>query len=282
MKAKPFLKWAGGKRNLIPELEKYVPTTIFDYYEPFLGGGALFFHLSDRINNAYLSDINTKLIITYNTIKYNPEKVIELLTTDKLYMNEYLKMNDDEFAQKIYNTRRLIFNKFMVTHPEIASSLIFLNHTCFNGLYRVNKQGYFNVPYGHYKNPLIFNKDNLLACSEALDKAIIQDLDYVEFFKECVPTSEDLVYLDPPYYPIKSTSFHKYSEDTFLEKEHIKLEQLAWDLRSTGATIIISNSDTEFIRDLYHRWNVNTVYAPRNISAKPIFRKSITELIITN
>ncbi len=220
----PFVKWAGGKGQLLPELNKMIPNQFNTYFEPFLGGGAMFFYLVSRgmkFNNAYLSDTNIELITAYKVIKVNPKGVIELLQT---YDIEYKKYPPDseqrrEYYYRLRDTRNMIE---LSSDIKIAARFIALNRTCFNGLYRVNKKGEFNVPPGEYKNPLICDCNNLKNVSNALARATILADDYRNVTQNA--QKGDFIYLDPPYQPLNYTSyFTAYTTDGFDDKDQLQL-----------------------------------------------------------
>lgn len=263
IKTTPFIKWAGGKRGIMKELVSRFPKNINNYYEPFVGGGAVFF--TNNFKNSNLSDLNQDLIITYNIIKNNPKELIDLLIIHN-------KNHSKEYFYKI----RLQHN---LTNPiEIASRFIYLNKTCFNGLYRVNKSGEFNVPFGKYKNPNIIQKDNILACHNKLENTNIKYQEYNKINSK----AGDFVYFDPPYYPIDQKYFTSYTKYGFTQKDHIELRDFALNLIDNGVNIMISNSDTKYTRELYNipEFKINTIIAPRYINANGN-RIPIKELIIT-
>jgi DNA adenine methylase len=265
--AAPFIKWAGGKRGIIEELVKHLPDTFGHYYEPFMGGAALFFEIRTRLETAYLSDINLDLVITFAVVM----KIPELLITK---LEEHARKDSEEYYYKIRA-------QFDLQEPvEIAARFIYLNKTCYNGLYRVNKKGEFNVPRGSSTNPNIIQRENILACSQSLRKARIE---YREF-DSIRPNSGDFVYFDPPYHPADSTSFTKYTKLDFSEKDQQRLRDFALQLNKTGVKVMLSNSDTPFIRNLYNStvWNVDTVQAPRMVNCKADGRGAVNELLITN
>lgn len=264
--AAPFIKWVGGKRSIITELTSRLPATFNDYYEPFLGGGALFFELHERLNNAYLSDTNIDLLIAYQAVKLDPKKLIELL-------EEHAKKHSDEYYYTVRAQQEL------KDPVEIAARFIYLNKTCFNGLYRVNSKGEFNVPVGSYKNPGIVTEANILACNTALKSADIKLCDY----KNIKPKSGDFVYFDPPYHPTSDTaSFTAYSKDGFTEKDQADLRDLYIRLDKAGVKVMLSNSNTPFIQKLYKGFNIDIVYAPRYVNCKPNKRNAVEEVLITN
>ncbi len=274
-KPKPFVKWVGGKRQLLEQFKRlnlYPPdgfdSTKHKYFEPFVGGGAVFFDLMPE--KATLSDLNKELVITYNVIKENVEDLIKSLKEHK---------TDKEYYQKVRSQ-----NPEEMDNISIASRFIFLNRTCFNGLYRVNKQGKFNVPYGKYVNPLICDVDNLRKVSKSLRDIEIKQRDYKEVLGE---TKEgDFIYFDPPYYPLNRTSsFTSYTTEGFFEKEQKELRDTFIELHKKGCFVMLSNSDTEFINNLYKDINgvkINKIYAGRMVNADAKKRGKITEVLITN
>lgn len=265
--AAPFIKWAGGKRGIIDELIKHLPETFENYHEPFMGGAALFFEIQPRIGRAYLSDINLDLVLTFKVVQKAPEALIAKL-------EEHARKDSNDYYYKIraqYDLQEPI---------DIAARFIYLNKTCYNGLYRVNKKGEFNVPRGNANNPNIIQRENILASSKALQKARIE---YHEF-DSIKPQSGDFVYLDPPYHPADSTSFTKYTKLDFSEKDQQRLRDFAYQLNKTEVKVMLSNSDTPFIRSLYNSaiWNIDTIQAPRMVNCKADGRVAVNELLITN
>jgi len=262
------VKWAGGKRNIINELRDRLPKRFNAYYEPFLGGGAFFFEICTHfLDNAFLSDINLELILAFNVIKRDPEPLISLLE------DHALKHSNDYYYR--------IREQHDLQDPvKIAARFIYLNKICYNGLYRVNKKGYFNVPVGRYTNPTIFRRDNLVACSKALENVCIE----FRAFDTVKPQTGDFVYCDPPYYPLDKTSrFTNYTGANFNEEDQLRLRNFAHTLHQSGVFVMLSNSDTEFIRDLYAAspFSINMVESPRYINCKPGKRNPVNELIIT-
>lgn len=265
---RPFLKWAGGKSKLIEQYIPYFPQSFTNYYEPFLGGGAVFFYFcSVRPDaNKFISDINPELINTYLCIKNNVEPLIELLK------NHQLQHTKDYY----YKMR----SHFQASDIERAARLIYLNKTCFNGLYRENSQGLFNVPMGKYKNPTICNADLLRSVSVALQSAAVSLRPYSDINAN---NDRDFVYFDPPYYPLSSTSnFTTYSRYVFKETEQIKLKDTFTKLANQGVKVMLSNSDCAFIRELYADFNIYEILASRAINSKAENRGKITELLITS
>ena len=275
--AKPFVKWVGGKRQLIPELLKNIPKNFNNYFEPFVGGGALFFELYNlgilKNKTFYLFDINEELINTYKVIKNHPSELIDELKEFKIKHNKefYYQIRELDRSENYKDLDNIIK----------AARFIYLNRTCFNGLYRVNKKGYFNVPIGSYKNPQIVNEENILAVSIALQNAIIKHCDYKETLKYV--TENDFIYFDPPYYPINKTSnFTSYTQDNFLEKEQIELFETFKTLSNKGCFVLESNSDTDFINNIYKEFIIEKVFANRAINSNGNKRGKITEILIRN
>jgi DNA adenine methylase len=265
---RPFLKWAGGKSKLIQQYLTYLPSknNYKNYYEPFLGGGAVFFHIQP--SNAMLTDINAELITAYRCVRDNVKELIYLLNKHKL-------QHDKDYY---YSVRA---NPGQ-TDLEKAARLIYLNKTCFNGLYRVNSQGKFNVPLGRYKNPNICPEDLLLAASEALCRAEIKQANFTEILNHA-SNSDDFVYFDPPYYPISETSyFTSYSSYSFEESQQIKLRDVFVQLSERGVKVMLSNSDCQFIRNLYSNFNIHTISAARTINSNTTKRGKINEVLITS
>ncbi|MDR3030924.1 MAG: DNA adenine methylase [Holosporales bacterium] len=259
--ARPFVKWVGGKRSIIGDLLSRIPEEFNTYFEPFVGGGALFWNIP-RQGNAYLADINFHLIITYRMIRDNVEAVISRL--------EYHKKNHSE---KYYLEAR---GKLSDTEEpiEIASLFIYLNKTCYNGLYRVNRSGTFNVPMGRYSDPKIVDSNNLRKCSKFL-----ADVDIFQHgFSQIKPKKRDFIYFDPPYHE----TFSAYDGSGFGDKEHKQLADFCRRLDASGVLFMLSNSDTPFIRQLYDGYNMVNVDASRFISCKGNERKKENELIIRN
>ena len=273
--AKPFVKWVGGKRQLIPELLKHIPKKFNNYFEPFVGGGALFFELYNlgilKDKKVYLFDINKELINTYKVIRNYPNELIESL-------KEFKTKHNKEFY---YQIRELDRNEDYKNLDNIikAARFIYLNKTCFNGLYRVNKKGYFNVPMGSYKNPQIVDEENILKVSKALKHTIIKHCDYKEVSKYV--KENDFIYFDPPYYPLNETAyFTSYTKDDFLEKEQVELFETFKTLANKGCFVLESNSDTDFVYNIYKEFTIEKVLANRAINSNGNKRGKITEILI--
>jgi len=273
----PFIKWVGGKRGLIEQILPLFPKDFNDYYEPFVGGGAIFFELFAKgllyNKKVILSDINGELVNTYKVIKNNPFELIDNL-------ERFKEQHTKEFYYKIRELDRKE-NYNQLSNLQKATRFIYLNKTCFNGLYRVNKKGYFNTPIGSYKNPNISNRDQILNASEALQNVQIVQQSFKEIIKQA--KKNDLVYFDPPYYPLNNSSnFTSYDSNCFLENEQFELFELFDKLSDMGAKVVQSNSDTKFIKDLYKNYDIKIVNANRFINSKGNGRGKITEVLIRN
>ncbi|MBX2976818.1 MAG: DNA adenine methylase [Ignavibacteriaceae bacterium] len=291
--AKPFLKWAGGKTQLINDIEKALPRNIltgkFTYIEPFVGSGAVLFWMLNNfpnLNRAVINDINEDLINTYKTITSKPNELISIL---EILQNEFHELEgNDEAKKEYYYKKRELFNKRKMTQCEQGALFIFLNRTCFNGLYRVNRKNEFNVPMGSYKRPTICDKENILAVSKALKKVEILCGDYEGTLNWA--DNNTLFYFDPPYKPLSDTSsFNSYAKDEFNDQEQIRLRDFCHKLDTLGYTWILSNSDVKgkdendnFFDDLYSDFNIQRVDARRSINANPEKRGALKELLITN
>jgi DNA adenine methylase len=270
-KPSPFVKWAGGKRGIIQEIINRFPKKFNTYYEPFLGGGAVFFEICKTSPKCVISDINFDLIITYKVIK---EKPMELIKALKKHEKKHFTQEKDEYYYKIRSQHDL------KDPVEVASRFIYLNKTCYNGLYRQNKKGEFNVPMGKYKNPGIVQEENILACHNCLKDTEIK---YQEF-TAIEPQKGDFVYIDPPYHPINSSSFTQYTEFDFTEKDQIRLRDFVVSLHKKGVYIMASNSKTEFIEKIYKYkdFKIDIVDAPRFVNCKSDGRNPTKEVLITN
>jgi DNA adenine methylase len=272
---RPFIKWVGGKRQLLQQFRDrgLYPPNDFDpimhtYFEPFVGGGAVFFDLLPK--KAELSDLNNELVTTYNVIKNNVDDLISLLKTHKYEKEHYLAVRAQD-----PNT---------LSDIEIAARFIFLNKTCFNGMYRVNSKGVFNVPFGAYANPVICDEENLRKVSMVLQAVTIRNQDYTVVLKRA--KKRDFVYFDPPYYPVsKTASFTSYTANSFLETDQRALRDVFVELHERGCFVMLSNSDTHFIRKLYSGLvgvRVSKVYAGRAINSNAAKRGKISEVLVTN
>jgi DNA adenine methylase len=291
--AKPFLKWAGGKTQLINDIEKALPNDIskdkFTYIEPFVGSGAVLFWMLNNFPNlqkAVINDINEDLINTYKTISSRPKELISILD---ILQNEYHGLEgQDEEKKEYYYSKRELYNTRKEEQSGQAALFIFLNRTCFNGLYRVNRKNENNVPMGSYKRPTICDRENILAVSQALQKVEILCGDYEETLS--FTDSNTLFYFDPPYKPLSETSsFNSYAKDEFNDQEQIRLRDFCHKLDTLNHNWILSNSDVKgkdindnFFDDLYSDFKIERVNAKRSINANPEKRGLLKELLITN
>ena len=291
VKLKPFIKWAGGKGKLLPQIRQMYPQglgkTITKYAEPFVGGGAVLFDIIStyRLEQIYISDINKNLINRYNTVKNNHKELIEILSYIE---TQYLSLNAD-MQKKFYYLKRDEYNNMYNTcNIQKAALLIFLNKTCFNGLYRVNKNNMFNVPAGKYKNPKIYSIENISAISEALKYIDIIAESYTNVYE--FADEKTFIYFDPPYRPLTNTSsFTAYTDNNFGDKEQISLAEFIEKIEKKGTYILLSNSDPHnidnsdmFFDNLYCKKKINRIYAPRMINSKGNNRDYISELLISN
>lgn len=294
--AKPFLKWAGGKGQLLPQLDGLLPKELtshdFTYIEPFVGGGAMFFHMLQRFPNvkkAVINDINPHLITAYRVIQTSATKLIERLSELE---EQYFSQGNEEKQKAFFLKVRNIFNEKELDEIDRAKYLIFLNRTCFNGLYRVNSKGKFNVPFGRYARPTICNSENIRAVSQLLNQVdtVILNGDFEDSIKQI---GDGLVffYFDPPYRPLNATSsFNSYSKEDFNDSEQIRLRDFCITLNERpNVKWMLSNADCSaqkpedtFLEDLYRDFSINRVQASRAINANPSKRGKLTELLIKN
>jgi len=288
--AKPFLKWAGGKTQLISEIEKNLPnSTIHTYIEPFVGSGAVLFWVLGEfvlLEKAVVNDINEDLINTYKTIQSTPKELVSIL---EVLQEEYHSLDNLEDRKKeYYYQKRELFNNRKQNKTEHSALFIFLNRTCFNGLYRVNRKNEFNVPMGSYKKPTICDKSNIFAVSEALQKVELLCGDFEQTLN--YTSANTLFYFDPPYKPLNETSsFNSYAKDEFNDDEQIRLKEFCEKLDLLGHNWILSNSDVKgknpndnFFDDLFSDFTIKRVDAKRSINANPQKRGKLTELLINN
>ena len=270
----PVLKWVGGKRQILNEIMKYIPQNMSTYYEPFVGGGAVLFALQPR--KAVVNDVNSELINVYQVIMDHVEELIERL---KQHQNN----NNEEYYYMIRGIDRDKESYAYLTPIERASRIIYLNKTCYNGLFRVNKAGEFNSPYGNYKNPNIVNATTLRAVNRYFNKAQITLTcqDFEEVLKKA--GIGDFVYLDPPYDPVSDTArFTGYDKGGFDRDEQIRLKNVCDQLNAKGIKFLLSNSATEFIKDLYRDYRIEVVQAKRAINSKADRRGEIDEVLVMN
>ena len=299
LKASPVLKWAGGKKQLLPQLRERYPVKLKEnkiniYIEPFFGGGAVFFDIVSnfKIEKAYLFDINPELIIVYKVIQKDVDILIEELS---ILSEQYLFLNNERKKLFYYSCRDQYnyFDKKIDTScyqqewSKRAALTVFLNRTCFNGLYRVNKKGDFNVPMGRYKNPKILNLDNLKAVHQVFQIAQIQQADFSEVLKYA--NEDTFIYYDPPYRPIsKTASFNSYNHTVFDDNEQRRLRDIFKVASHQGVLQMLSNSDPSnyiedsFFDDLYREFKIERISASRVINSQGSHRGLIKEILITN
>ena len=269
----PFTKWTGGKRQLLPVIKSLMPDDYNNYFEPFIGGGAVFFDLIPK--KATINDFNSELINCYHQIKDNPEKLIELLT-------EHQKKNSKEYYLELRSADRDGRINDM-TDTERAARIMYMLRVDFNGLYRVNSKNQFNVPYGRYKNPKIVDSELILSISSYLNNNDIRILngDFEEAIKNV--QAGDFVYFDPPYIPLSETSaFTSYTHEGFSYEEQVRLRNVFKRLNEKGAYVMLSNSSSPLVEELYEGFNIHKVNAIRTNGAKASSRGKISEIIVTN
>ena len=292
---KPFLKWAGGKRQLLHHFTGIYPLalkagTIENYYEPFLGSGAVFFDIAQRysVRNFFLSDINSELVLTYQVIQAHVSKLIDVLCQHE---KTYLALDKEKRLQYFYDQREQFnlqrfdtgFSKNADKGAARAARLIFLNRTCYNGLFRVNSKGEFNTPAGDYKKPTICDVKNLTAAAKLLDKATIKQAGFTKVLKRVRPSS--FVYLDPPYRPVsKTASFTSYNKAIFQDEQQAELAGCYRQLDKEGVLLMLSNSDSadKFFDKLYRGFTITRVPAKRLINNDASKRGHVSEIIVTN
>ncbi|RRC97150.1 DNA adenine methylase [Prevotella sp. OH937_COT-195] len=293
IKAKPFIKWVGGKGQLINQLDMLLPSD-FDklndatYIEPFVGGGAMLFYMLQHypnIKHAFINDINADLVNCYRIVRDNPDKLISSL---KEIEKEYFSLDKEEKRREYFLNKRSLYNKKSLAPIENATMFIFLNRTCFNGLYRVNKSGAFNVPFGKYINPTICDSDTIKRDSVVLKNVKILNGDFENTFEYA--NGNTLFYLDPPYRPLSDTSsFNDYTKESFNDNSQIRLKQFCDRIESAGYKFMLSNSDgrggkieDNFFYALYAEYVIERVWASRSINANPEKRGKLTEILVRN
>lgn len=289
--AKPFIKWVGGKTQLLEEVKKSLPADMhmrneLTYIEPFVGGGAVLFWILQaypNIKRAIINDINSELICTYRVIQNNVEDLICLLAR---IQEQYISLNTEE-RKEYFLEKRKLFNSKKCSDVETAALFIFLNRTCFNGLYRVNSKGEFNVPHGKYTNPKICDKDNLIAVSRLLQRAEILCGDFEQ--TEIYAGENTIFYLDPPYKPLSETSsFTSYTKNGFNDEEQVRLRDFCTRISQQKAHFIASNSDpiedagTSFFEQIYRQFKIKRVLATRLINVNSEKRGLVSEIMISN
>ena len=266
-----FIKWAGGKTQLLSQFEKLYPPNFNRFFEPFIGSGAVFFYMKQLYpeNKMFLSDNNSELINCYEIVKNDLEQLIEILI-------EHRSNHNKEYYYAIRNTE--ITN---LSNVELAARFIYLNKTCFNGLYRVNSKGKFNVPIGSYKNPRIFNESEIRKAKELLQDVELKTMPFEELINYV--QKNDFVYLDPPYHPLSQTSsFTSYTRTSFTEDDQIRLAEVYRQLDKKGCHLMLSNSYSDFILDLYDGYRIEQVSAKRMINANGKKRGAVQEVVVLN
>ena len=272
--ARPFLKWAGGKRRVVPRLLEHIEGPIGRYHEPFVGGGALFFSLAAQLRPeaerwATLTDMNLRLVRAYRGIKQDLEGVLGRLD----------RYRAGHCETQYYATRSEDIDA-ADEDAEVAAWMIYLNRTGFNGLYRVNKSGRFNVPIGRYDNPTILDEPNLRAVSAVLQNVDVRHADFTEVFYEAEPG--DVVYFDPPYVPLsKTSSFTAYTKGGFSPDDQVRLRDIALEMKRRGVNVVLSNHDTAEVRELYAEFDIERVMVRRAINSKGSSRGKVAEVIIS-
>lgn len=289
----PFVKWVGGKRQIITDIINNLPLNIYSnincYVEPFIGGGAVLFTigmLKTNISKFVINDINTNLINTYNNIKHSP---IKLMSTMSSIEHKFNSFNTEEDRKKYYYELRNLYNQVLTTDSILISALfIFLNKTCFNGLYRVNSNNKFNVPFNNKKNISLFNYDNIININKFLQNVTILNTDYKNLLHYATPNS--FFYLDPPYMPISQTSnFTSYSNNGFSLNDQYELNKFCININDANSFFLMSNSDPSYydksnniLEYMYANFNILKIKAKRLINANPNKRNEINELLIKN
>lgn len=275
IQVRPFLKWVGGKAQLLSQFEKYYPEDFSNYFESFVGGGAVFFSLSPT--KAHLNDVNKTLISVYKNLKNKPHEIIKVL----MKLENQYKQGDMEFKKDLFYKIREQFNKLSDKELKKSAYLIFLNKTCFNGMYRENSKGEFNTPFGKHKNPTILDEENILKVSNILKQTKLTSVSFEKSIMEA--KKGDFVYLDPPYHPLSETAkFTSYHKDSFTKEDQLRLRDVFAELDKKGCYVMLSNSYTDFIKDIYKKYRQETVMANRAINCKASGRGKIKELLILN
>ena len=292
-KAKPFIKWVGGKSQLIEQLDAQLPAD-FDnwenvtYIEPFVGGGAMLFYMLQRypnIQHAIINDINPDLAICYRTVRDTPEQLIESLMDIE---NAYLALETEEGRKDFFMAARYRYNEKNLDPIENTTKFFFLNRTCFNGLYRVNKKGLFNVPFGKYSNPTICDPETIRKDSELLQRVEILNSDFETTFEHA--RGKTLFYFDPPYRPLSDTSsFNDYAKEAFNDDAQVRLKEYCDHINEAGFHFMLSNSDCKgknendnFFDVLYGAYQIERVWASRSINSNPEKRGKLTEILVHN
>ncbi len=292
-KAKPFVKWVGGKGQLIEQLDALLPVNVFEgeevtYIEPFVGGGAMLFYILQtypNVKRAVINDINPDLTMCYRVIRDNPDELISELAS---IQREYHLLADDVLRKEFFLRNRSIYNTQELSPVEKTTLFLFLNRTCFNGLYRVNKAGKFNVPFGKYSAPTICDEETIYADSAILQCVEIMTGDFENTFDKI--NGNTFFYIDPPYRPLSETScFNNYSKEAFNDSSQIRLKLFCDRLNEAGVAFLLSNSDCfakdgkdRFFDDLFAAYCINRVWASRSVNANASKRGKLTEIVVGN
>ena len=292
-KAKPFIKWVGGKSQLIEQLDAQLPADFGNwvnvtYIEPFVGGGAMLFYMLQRypnIEHAVINDINPDLVTCYRTVRDNPKQLIESLANIEM---AYLALETEERRKDFFMAVRERYNEKNLDPIENTTKFFFLNRTCFNGLYRVNKKGLFNVPFGKYSNPTICDPETIRKDSELLQRVEILNGDFESTFEHA--HGNTLFYFDPPYRPLSDTSsFNDYAKEAFNDEAQIRLKEYCDRINEAGFHFMLSNSDCKgknendnFFDVLYQAYQIERVWASRSINSNPNKRGKLTEILVHN
>lgn len=288
MKAKPFVKWVGGKTQLIDQLEALLPADFnrwenVTYIEPFIGGGAMLFHILQHhpnITSAIINDINADLTTCYKVVRDTPDVLVAALQE---LQAEYYALPNEDAKKEYYMQRRAEFNTKQLDPIRNTTLFFFLNRTCFNGLYRVNKSGLFNVPFGRYETPTICDANTIYADSQLLQKVTILTGDYTETLQYA--KDKTLFYFDPPYRPLNATSsFNDYTKEAFNDLAQQRLKEFCDEVQKAGYHFMLSNSDCKdgFFDDLYLQYHIERVLASRSVNANPSKRGKLTEILVHN
>ena len=280
--AAPFIKWVGGKGRLLGALDRLRPRDISRYAEPFVGGGAFYYHLWNQgaLEHAVLCDLNTDVVTVFETVR---DRLDALLIALRGHQNRYHALDDTGRAAYFYEVRARHPDDHNMSPVDRAARMLFLNRTCFNGLWRENRSGRFNTPHGRYKNPVIAPAERLRVASVALHDSTVLQADFRELPELCAREQIDFVYLDPPYHPISATSaFNAYSQGSFSGADQAELADVCRQLDSVGVRFMLSNSDCPLIRELYRDFDICTIQAARAVSCKGDGRGKVSEVVVRN
>lgn len=274
---KPLIRWVGGKKNITKDLMAAMPEKYNQYYEPFFGSGALYFYIGTTLKRSCINDVNPTLMSLYKFIKKDPRGLMVLLSK---YQATYNKLKIEE-KEVYYYKKRMLYNKLQFNNPERVALFVFLNRAGYNGMYRENASGWFNIPFGKREKVKLYDKENIYLASRLLSKTTITSKNYIFCLNNV--SKGDFVYLDPPYYPLNHTSsFTKYNEIDFSKEHQVELKGVVDKLTRIGCYVLLSNSNTGFIKDLYRDYKISSLYANRFVNSKLAGRGKIEELLIKN